>query len=164
MVWEVTFSRRARRVVDSHISYRQDLIALTNKNRSISCCACCQLVLQSKFGYGDFRPGQREVMVHVAGGQNAILLMSTSGGKSLCFQIPGLVRGGLTVVLTLLVCLMLDQVKTLRAKGLAAASISSQQSQEENASVVRAIYDGKLDFLYVSPGGLVLMLRHTMLE
>ena len=68
----------------------------------------CLDVIQSRFGYGDFRAGQREVMNHVAAGRDAILLMSTSGGKSLCFQVPGLVRGGLTVVVTPLVSLMLD--------------------------------------------------------
>ena len=67
----------------------------------------CLDVVRARFGYGDFRAGQR-VMNHVAAGHDAILLMSTSGGESLCFQVPGLVRGGLTVVVPPLVSMMLD--------------------------------------------------------
>ena len=68
----------------------------------------CLDFIRARFGCGVFRAGQHEVMSHVAAGRDAILLMSTSGGKLLCFQVPGLVRGGLTVVVTPLVSMMLD--------------------------------------------------------
>ena len=108
-------------------------------------------ILKHTFGYGEFREPQREVIETVLEGRDALVLMPTGGGKSLCYQIPGLVRSGMAIVVSPLIALMQDQVSALQQLGLRAAYLNSTLSREEHNSVMRAIYDGELDMLYVAP-------------
>ena len=108
-------------------------------------------VLKSVFGFESFRPGQEKVIDTVLAGRDALAVMPTGGGKSLCFQIPALVRGGLTVVVSPLVALMQDQVAALRITGVAADAIHSLNSREENVSIWRRVAAGEIRLLYLAP-------------
>ena len=108
-------------------------------------------VLREVFGFDDFRGSQHAVIAHVAAGGDAVVLMPTGGGKSLCYQIPALLRPGLGVVVSPLIALMKDQVDALRQSGVAAAALNSRLSPAEAAATERAVGDGALDLLYVSP-------------
>ncbi|MDH3195835.1 MAG: ATP-dependent DNA helicase, partial [Hyphomicrobiales bacterium] len=108
-------------------------------------------VLHDVFGYGAFRPGQEEVVDLLAAGQNALVVMSTGAGKSLCYQIPALLSDRLTVVVSPLVALMDDQVVGLRANGVAAVSIHSGQPRDEQVANWRAVAAGECTLLYLSP-------------
>ncbi|TAM51806.1 MAG: DNA helicase RecQ [Acidobacteria bacterium] len=108
-------------------------------------------VLRSVFGYTGFRPLQREVMERVIGGGDAFVLMPTGGGKSLCYQVPALVRPGTAVVVSPLISLMKDQVDALRANGVAAERYDSSLDQGEARRVLARLHAGELDLLYVSP-------------
>ena len=108
-------------------------------------------VLRQTFGYEAFRPGQTEVVSHLLGGSSALLVMPTGGGKSLCYQIPALVRPGLGVVVSPLIALMQDQVDALRQVGVRAAFLNSSQTSEERGQVLRAIREDRLQLLYVAP-------------
>ena len=108
-------------------------------------------VLREVFGFDEFRGSQRAVIAHVAAGGDAVVLMPTGGGKSLCYQIPALLRPGLGVVVSPLIALMKDQVDALRQSGVAAAALNSRLSPAEAAATERAVSDGALDLLYVSP-------------
>ncbi|MBL8834474.1 MAG: RecQ family ATP-dependent DNA helicase, partial [Rhodospirillales bacterium] len=111
--------------------------------------------LKATFGFDAFRPGQDEVIGAVLAGQNVLAVMPTGSGKSLCFQLPALLRGGLTVVVSPLIALMRDQVGQLREYGIEAASLNSSNDAAANASVRRAIREEKLRLLYVAPERLV---------
>ena len=117
-------------------------------------------VLQRVFGFEDFRPGQGEVIGAILDGADVLAVMPTGSGKSLCYQLPALVRGGLTVVVSPLIALMRDQVGQLRALGVAAASLNSANDAQENAQVRGSVRDGSLRLLYVAPERL---LRDDML-
>ncbi|SEB83087.1 ATP-dependent DNA helicase RecQ [Paramicrobacterium humi] len=108
-------------------------------------------VLQRVFGYDAFRGQQAEIVEHVADGGDAVVLMPTGGGKSLCYQIPALLREGTGIVVSPLIALMHDQVEALRAVGVRAAYLNSTQSPGERADVERAYLAGELDLLYVAP-------------
>ncbi|MGE0803084.1 MAG: DNA helicase RecQ [Lautropia sp.] len=108
-------------------------------------------VLRRVFGYDAFRGPQQAVIEHVAGGGNALVLMPTGGGKSLCYQIPALLRNGVGIVVSPLIALMQDQVAALREAGVAAAFLNSSLSGSEAYRVERAVREGKLDLLYVAP-------------
>ena len=108
-------------------------------------------ILKHTFGYVEFRGPQREVIETVLEGRDSLVLMPTGGGKSLCYQIPGLVRQGMAIVVSPLIALMQDQVSALQQLGLRAAFLNSTLSREEYNGVMRAIYDGELDMLYVAP-------------
>jgi ATP-dependent DNA helicase RecQ len=112
-------------------------------------------VLREVFGFADFRGSQRAVIAQVAAGGDAVVLMPTGGGKSLCYQIPALLRPGLGVVVSPLIALMKDQVDALRRWGVAAAALNSRLSPAEVAATERAVAAGGLDLLYVSPERLV---------
>src|SRR6201984_376774 len=112
-------------------------------------------ILRSVFGYDSFRGLQQEIIEHVIAGGDALVLMPTGGGKSLCYQIPALVRPGLGVVVSPLIALMKDQVDALRQAGVRAAALNSRLSSGETAEIGRAIRDGALDLVYVSPERLV---------
>jgi ATP-dependent DNA helicase RecQ len=111
--------------------------------------------LKATFGFDGFRPGQEEVVGAVLAGENVLAVMPTGSGKSLCFQLPALLRGGLTVVVSPLIALMRDQVGQLREYGIEAASLNSSNDAAANASVRRAIRDERLRLLYVAPERLV---------
>jgi ATP-dependent DNA helicase RecQ len=108
-------------------------------------------VLKRVFGYDRFHPLQARVISHVLAGRDALVLMPTGGGKSLCFQIPALCRDGLTLVVSPLVALMRDQVEALKANGVSADLLNSTQTAAEAELVLRKIRDGDLKLLYVSP-------------
>ncbi|MEP6998000.1 MAG: DNA helicase RecQ [Betaproteobacteria bacterium] len=108
-------------------------------------------MLRETFGYGAFRPGQGEVVDHVVAGGDALVLMPTGGGKSLCYQIPSLVRSGTGIVVSPLIALMQDQVAALLQLGVRAAFVNSTQDADTARAIERALIAGELDLLYVSP-------------
>src|SRR4051794_33865910 len=111
-------------------------------------------VLERVFGYSAFRGPQREVVDHVVAGGDALVLMPTGGGKSLCYQVPALLREGVGVVISPLIALMQDQVDTLRALGVRAGFLNSSQDRAERREVEEAFLAGDLDLLYVAPESL----------
>ncbi|BCJ46547.1 ATP-dependent DNA helicase RecQ [Actinoplanes ianthinogenes] len=110
--------------------------------------------LNRVFGYPEFRGQQHEIVEHVIGGGDALVLMPTGGGKSLCYQIPALVRPGTGVVISPLIALMQDQVDALRTLGVRANFLNSTQDFEERRLVEAEFVGGELDLLYVAPEGL----------
>ena len=108
------------------------------------------------FGYSAFRGPQQEVVEHVIAGGDAIVLMPTGGGKSLCYQVPALVRPGMGIVVSPLIALMRDQVEALRQNGVRAAYWNSSLTGREARQVERSMLDGTLDILYVAPERLVM--------
>ncbi len=108
-------------------------------------------VLRRVFGYDSFRGPQQEVIEHVIAGGDALVLMPTGGGKSLCYQIPALVRDGVGVVISPLIALMQDQVDALRALGVRAGFLNSTQDYESQRLVESAFVSGELDLLYLAP-------------
>jgi ATP-dependent DNA helicase RecQ len=113
-------------------------------------------VLRKVFGYDSFRPGQQEIIDHLVGGGDALVLMPTGGGKSLCYQIPALVRPGVGVVISPLIALMQDQVDALEALGVRAGFLNSTQGPDQRRAVEAAFVAGELDLLYVAPERLVM--------
>ncbi|RCU45521.1 DNA helicase RecQ [Corallincola holothuriorum] len=107
--------------------------------------------LNSVFGYDSFRPGQSEVVSALAAGADAMVIMPTGAGKSLCYQIPALVRDGLTVVVSPLIALMKDQVDQLVSNGVSAAYLNSTLSREQQIKTLSALAHGELKLLYVAP-------------
>ena len=110
-----------------------------------------QELLERHFGYKSFRPLQQEIIEHVLSGIDAVVLMPTGGGKSLCYQIPALVLDGLTVVISPLIALMKDQVQALQANGIAAAFLNSSLSFTEEKAISDQLHVGTLKLLYISP-------------
>jgi len=108
-------------------------------------------LLQKTFGHPSFRPFQETVCRAVTAGEDALLVMPTGAGKSLCYQLPGLARGATTLVVSPLIALMDDQVAQLRARGLRAERIHSGRARSESQAVLRAYLDGRLDFLFIAP-------------
>ncbi|GAA4908743.1 ATP-dependent DNA helicase RecQ [Nonomuraea thailandensis] len=108
-------------------------------------------VLNRVFGYDSFRAGQQEIIDHVVAGGDALVLMPTGGGKSLCYQIPALVRKGVGVVISPLIALMQDQVDALRALGVRAGFLNSTQGFDERQLVEAEFLSGELDLLYLAP-------------
>ncbi len=108
-------------------------------------------VLRDRFGLTRFRPHQEEVCAAVARGEDVLLVMPTGSGKSLCYQLPGLVRGGTTLVISPLIALIEDQVTKLREQGFAAERIHSGRSREESRRVCAAWLTGELEYLYIAP-------------
>ncbi len=121
-------------------------------------------ILRSVFGYPEFRGQQEEVIRHLVDGGDALVLMPTGGGKSLCYQIPALVRPGLAVVVSPLIALMKDQVDALVQLGVRAAVLNSSLTAAEAAAVERAAGTGALDLLYVAPERLLTERFQTLLE
>ena len=107
--------------------------------------------MQKQFGHPSFRPFQEQVCRAVTAGEDALLVMPTGAGKSLCYQLPGLARGGTTLVVSPLIALMDDQVAQLCARGLRAERIHSGRGRGESQAVLRAYLDGQLDFLFIAP-------------
>jgi ATP-dependent DNA helicase RecQ len=107
--------------------------------------------LRHHFGYSEFRPAQRPVLQSIFDGQDTLAVLPTGGGKSICFQIPALVLGGLTIVVSPLISLMQDQVEAALVRGIHAACLNSALGLAEQNAVRQAIADGSLSLLYVSP-------------
>ncbi|RPH67362.1 MAG: DNA helicase RecQ, partial [Burkholderiales bacterium] len=108
-------------------------------------------ILNRTFGYDEFRGPQAGIIAHVASGGDALVLMPTGGGKSLCYQIPALMRDGVGVVISPLIALMQDQVDALREFGVRAAFLNSSLGARDAAAVERAVVAGDIDLLYVAP-------------
>ena len=107
--------------------------------------------LKTVFGFDAFRPGQQEIVQAILGGENVLGVMPTGSGKSLCYQLPAIIRPGLTVVVSPLIALMRDQVRQLQSIGVEAAALNSANEPEENRRVHQSLREGKLKLLYVAP-------------
>ncbi len=121
-------------------------------------------VLRRVFGYDSFRGAQQEIIDHVTAGGDALVLMPTGGGKSLCYQIPALVRHGVGVVISPLIALMQDQVDALTALGVRAGFLNSTQDANARRTVESAFLTGELDLLYLAPERLRLDSTLSLLE
>ena len=108
-------------------------------------------ILNSVFGYKQFRAGQEQVIDAVLAGQDCLVLMPTGGGKSLCYQVPALLLPGIAIVVSPLISLMQDQVAQLKAQGVAAAYINQSQSREEQQQIYQGLHQGHIKILYVAP-------------
>lgn len=114
------------------------------------------IVLQNVFGYGEFRPPQDQVIEALINGEDVFVLMPTGGGKSLCYQIPALVREGVGIVISPLIALMQDQVSALTQAGVRAACMNSAMGSEHNYQVEQQALRGELDMIYIAPERLAL--------
>ncbi len=118
--------------------------------------ALAQQVLQDTFGYQHFRPGQQTIINEALSGRDCLVVMPTGGGKSLCYQIPALVREGLTLVVSPLISLMKDQVDQLLANGVAAAYLNSTMTREQQQTVMADCRTGRVKLLYIAPERLMM--------
>jgi ATP-dependent DNA helicase RecQ len=121
-------------------------------------------ILQTTFGYDQFRNKQQAIIEHVIAGQDALVLMPTGGGKSLCYQIPALARDGLAIVVSPLIALMQDQVEALQQLGVAAAFLNSSLSAEDNANITSKVLSGEIKILYVAPERLMVSSFLSLLD
>ncbi|NCG20001.1 MAG: RecQ family ATP-dependent DNA helicase [Rhodobacterales bacterium] len=108
-------------------------------------------ILQDRFGFADFRPGQEEIVQHVTDGGDALIVMPTGAGKSLCFQCPAVARGGMALVISPLIALMKDQVDHLHEFGIRATFLNSSISRAEYQERSDAVLRGEIELLYVAP-------------
>ncbi len=108
-------------------------------------------ILDTVFGFSGFRPGQREIVEAVEAGKDVLAILPTGAGKSLCFQLPALMRDGVTVVISPLIALMRDQVASLQQAGVAAGALTSLNTEEETEEVFQHIDNGTLKLLYMAP-------------
>src|SRR5690606_26180746 len=121
-------------------------------------------ILSRVFGYDAFRGDQAAIIEQVAGGGDAVVLMPTGGGKSLCYQIPALLREGTGIVISPLIALMSDQVAALEAVGIRAAFLNSTLDPHEAQAVEQQLLAGELDLLYMAPERLVLPRTQDLLR
>jgi ATP-dependent DNA helicase RecQ len=120
-------------------------------NLSVPSLARARAALRSVFGYGEFRPGQAEVVSAVLAGEDVFAVMPTGSGKSMCYQLPAVADGGLTIVVSPLIALMRDQVRQMTGLGIAAATLNSASDSSEAGEAWRRIEAGDLRLLFVSP-------------
>ncbi|HEY8031224.1 MAG TPA: DNA helicase RecQ [Methylocella sp.] len=111
--------------------------------------------LERVFGFASFRPGQQEILEAIFAGDHVLAVMPTGSGKSLCYQLPAIVRRGLTIVVSPLIALMRDQVQQLQARGIAAAALNSSNSGEDNAAIEAGLRRKRYSLVYVAPERLV---------
>ena len=120
-------------------------------------------ILRDVFGYEHFRGHQEAIIEAVLAGGDALVLMPTGGGKSLCYQLPALIREGAALVVSPLIALMQDQVRALEELGIQAAFLNSSLSGQEQADVIRRLEAGDIQLLYVAPERLVQPRTQSML-
>ena len=113
--------------------------------------AAAHLVLKRRFGYNEFRLNQGDIIDAILDGRDVLTLMPTGGGKSLCYQIPALLRNGVGVVVSPLIALMQDQVDALQQLGIRAAFLNSTQDSRTRHEIETALRQGELDLLYLAP-------------
>ena len=113
-------------------------------------------LLSRFYGYNKFRPHQLEIITAAMEGRDTVVLMPTGGGKSICYQLPAMLSEGVVIVVSPLIALMRDQVTALRANGIPAASVNSMQTEEENQSIMRELFSGRIRLLYISPERLLM--------
>lgn len=113
-------------------------------------------VIRKFYGFNSFRPGQIDIITAVASGRDATVLMPTGGGKSLCYQVPGIMLDGCAIVVSPLIALMHDQVTALQANGIPAAAVHSNMSEAESRTVMEHLYAGHIKLLYMSPERLLM--------
>ncbi|MCF6444725.1 DNA helicase RecQ [Nereida sp. MMG025] len=121
-------------------------------------------ILREVFGFDEFRAGQEDIVDAVIAGENALAIMPTGGGKSLCFQLPALCRDGVTVVISPLIALMRDQVRALQEAGVSAGALTSGNTEEETDAIYRALDEGHLKLLYMAPERLASSGAQNMLQ
>ena len=139
-------SRPSGRSVNSANSLRFNI---TSKNTMIE---TARDILKSLYGYDDFRGHQADIIEHVRQGNNALVLMPTGGGKSLCYQIPSLLREGVGVIVSPLIALMQDQVGAMQQLGVKAAFLNSTLDRDEQENIEWQLKAGQLDLLYIEIG------------
>ena len=129
------------------------LLSIESGNYTVYCTAMSSAhdILQSVFGFSTFRPPQDQIIESVVAGDDALVLMPTGGGKSLCYQIPALVREGCGVVISPLIALMQDQVSAMKLLGVRASFLNSTLSASEARAIEQALLAGELDLLYIAP-------------
>ena len=108
-------------------------------------------LLQERFGFAAFQPGQEQAINCLLAGRSALAIFPTGGGKSLCYQLPALLLDGVTVVISPLIALMKDQVDSLQRRGIAAARLDSSIGYDEAQTIYRQLSDGQLKLLYIAP-------------
>lgn len=113
-------------------------------------------ILRKTYGYDSFRGPQAEIIDHVISGKNAFVLMPTGGGKSLCYQIPSLIRDGVGIIISPLIALMQDQVEALKQLGIRAAALNSAMPPDQQRQTERMLVDGEIDMVYVAPERLLM--------
>jgi ATP-dependent DNA helicase RecQ len=124
---------------------------MSSENRQAACFDQAREILSHTFGYSDFRPPQDRIIAHLVAGGDALVLMPTGGGKSLCYQIPAMLREGTGIVVSPLIALMQDQVDALRQYGVRAAYLNSALPPDEARAVEQQLLAGELDLLYLAP-------------
>lgn len=113
-------------------------------------------ILRKTYGYDSFRGPQAEIIDHVIAGKNAFVLMPTGGGKSLCYQIPSLIRDGVGIIISPLIALMQDQVEALKQLGIRAAALNSAMPPDQQRQTERMLVEGEIDMVYVAPERLLM--------
>ncbi len=121
-------------------------------------------LLRRFYGYDSFRPRQADIIRTICSGRDCVVLMPTGGGKSICYQIPALFQPGIAVVVSPLIALMEDQVQGLRANGIPAAALHSNQTEAQNCDIIDAVRKGRIKLLYISPERLLLEIENWPLN